>query len=201
MLPFGGASDAPTLGDAVNMIDKAIDSFEDPRLAAPTVPEPHVLDPGRTDDEADHSHSVRQALRWLLPAGEHVLALVETDQSAHDLVVTTSRWGHVTLRDLLTAQSDARDPLGDALTPLEDLRHVVGPGPKDAKRCVEIVTREHVVTVDLTGIEEGTAHASAVDRTLCLLRTAMNLPDDEREHDPLLSRSQPACAVLPPTGT
>ncbi|WP_159813753.1 hypothetical protein [Actinomyces sp. zg328] len=183
-LPFLETDSAPTLRDAVGTIDKAIDSFDDARLAAPGELIPEIQDGGA------NAKSLCEALRWLLPADEELLALVEADQGAKHLVVTSQRWGHVTLRDLLAPQSDA-------LKPLEDLRYVVDSKLKDSRRRVEIVTREGVTPVEFKGVEEGTDRASAVDRTLSLLRTAMNLPDDEREHDPLLCQPRPARVVLP----
>lgn len=183
-LPFGGGSDAPSLGDAVGMIDEAVDAFDDARLAAP---EP--LAPEIQDGEANAAQNVREALRWLLEADEELLALVEVGQEARHLVVTTSRWGLVTLRVLLTTKLDA-------LRPLEDVRYVVDDGLKDSGRTVHIVTRADVVSVTFKKAEAGTSRETAVDRALSLLRTAMNLPDDEREHDPLLSLPRPARDVL-----
>lgn len=182
-LPFGGASNTPTLGDAVGMIDDAVDAFDDARLAAPEVPAPEIQ-----DGDTGATENVREALRWLLEADEELLALVEVGQEARHLVVTTSRWGRVTLHDLTTAH--------DALRPLEDVRYVVDDGLKDSGRTAHIVTRADVVSVTFKKAEAGTSRETAVDRMLSLLRTAMNLPDDEREHDPLLSRPRPARAVL-----
>lgn len=182
-LPFGGASNTPTLRDAVGMIDDAVDAFDDARLAAPEVPAPEIQ-----DGDTGATENVREALRWLLEADEELLALVEVGQEARHLVVTTSRWGRVTLHDLTTAH--------DALRPLEDVRYVVDDGLKDSGRTAHIVTRADVVSVTFKKAEAGTSRETAVDRILSLLRTAMNLPDDEREHDPLLSRPRPARAVL-----
>lgn len=186
-LSFGGRPDAPTLREVVAMIDEAIDSFDDARLAAP---EPLI--PEIQDGDADTAGNLCEALRWLLPTDEKVLALVEVDQGADHLVVTTCRWGLVTRRDLVTAKGL------DSLSPLTDLRYVVDSGLKNSGQHVEIVTRERVVPVEFKRIKKGTDRGSTVERTLSLLRTAMNLPDDEREHDPLLSQPRPACAALPP---
>lgn len=185
-LPFGGTSDVPALRDAVGMIDEVIDSFDDARLAPPAPLAPEVL-----DGDADATGNLCEALRWLLPEDETLLALVGINQGADHLVVTTSRWGLVTLRDLATAKTL------EGLRPLADLRYVVDSGLQDFKRRVDIVTRERVVGVELTQIEDDAERSSAVDRTLSLLRTAMNLPDDEREHDPLLCRPRPTRPALP----
>lgn len=182
-----GRSERPTLREAVGMIDEAIDYFDDARLAAP---EPLV--PEIRDGDADVMESLCEALRWLLPAGEGLLALVETGESSEHLVVTKSRWGLVTRRDLVTAKGL------DGLSSLRDLRYVVDSGFKNSGQRVEIVTRECVVPVEFKRVEKGADRGNAVERTLSLLRTAMNLPDDEREHDPLLSQPRQPCAALPP---
>ena len=119
------------------MIDEAIDSFDDARLAAP---EPLV--PEIQDGDASTAGNLCEALRWLLPTDEKVLALVEVDQGADHLVVTTCRWGLVTRRDLVTAKGL------DSLSPLTDLRYVVDSGLKNSGQHVEIVTRERVVPVE-----------------------------------------------------
>lgn len=185
-----GASDAPTLGDVVGMIDKVTGSDQNVLLA---VPEP--LTPEIQDADAKAASSLCEALRWLLPVDESLLALVEAveaDRGEKTLVVTSRRWGLVALSNLTTTSAD------DALSPLEDLRYVIDSGLKDSQRSVDVVTRERVVTVKFKKVEDGTDRSSAVDRTLSLLRTAMNLPDDEREHDPLLDQPRPtslSCAA------
>lgn len=184
-----GRPGSVSLPDVVDEIDRAADSREGVRLGASDLPCPEVQ-----DGDVDTPRYLLESLRWSLPRGEELLALVRVGKDDRFLVVASGHWGCVSSKEVSVAWA-TRD-----WDPLEDVRYVVDSGARGTGRRLDVVTRRSVTGLDFDGVEDGTARADAVDRAASLLRTAMNLPEEERGKDPLLlQRGSTKNSVMSPS--
>lgn len=181
-----GRSDSVSLPDVVDEIDRAVESFEGVCFGTPGLPRPVIQ-----DGDPSTISLLLEALRWSLPRGDEPLALVRVRKDDMSLVVTNERWGCLSPKEISVELARKE------WEPLEGVRYVVDSGMRKSGRRVDIVARDSITDLEFDSVEAGTGRADAVDRVVSLLRTAMNLPEDERGQDPLLLQAASAHRVLP----
>ena len=177
-----GRPDSVSLSDVVDEIDRAVGSLDGVRLGVSDLPCPKVK-----DGDSNIIDLLLESLRWSLPRGDDLLALVRVRKDDMFFVVTSEHWGCMSPKEISVEWARKE------WAPLEGVRYVVDSGTRRSGRRIDIVARDSITCLEFDGVEAGTVRAAAVDRVVSLLRTAMNLPEGERGKDPLLLQPASVC--------
>ncbi|MCL0120876.1 hypothetical protein [Corynebacterium pygosceleis] len=130
-------------------------------------------------------------LRWILPAGETVIALADVNLPGG--FRTSAGFMVVTVSGLFLASRDSvlRNGVVDQRIPLADIRYVRFRERETDGPMLDIITRDRNIVLTFGKWAAGGGKLDAARRLAELLMAAMNVPVEERRTDPRLELTPP----------